>query len=75
MTLLDIMPVLSDNHLIKIGLEGDYQGTFTKDEIKYWLLKMTVASIYPFIVTDNESSLTSFKSYIAVDLVDREGRK
>lgn len=68
MTLLDIMPVLSDNHLIKIGLEGDYQGTFTKDEIQYRLLKMTVASIYPYWVAKES------EKYIAVDLVDIERR-
>jgi len=72
MTLLDIMPVLTDNYLIKIGLEGDYKGTFTKGEIQYWLLKMTVASIYPFVVINKESEI---KTYIAVDLVDKEGRK
>lgn len=72
MTLLDIMPVLTDNYLIKIGLEGDYIGTFNKGDIQYRLLKMTVVGVYPFVVINKESEI---KEYIAVDLVDKEGRK
>lgn len=71
MTLLDIMPVLSDNYLIKIGLDGDYIGTFNKGDIQYRLLKMTVVGVYPSVV--NHAS--EIRKYIAVDLVDKEDRR
>ena len=35
MRLIDIIDILSDHHKIKIGLNGDYMGTFDKDDIKY----------------------------------------
>lgn len=59
--LIDIIDILSNNHKIKIGLNGDYIGTFTKDYIEYRFLTQKVISIYP--VTTNDTI------YICVDLV------
>lgn len=62
--LIDIIEILSDHHKIKIGLDGDYMGTFDKDDIKYYFLQQEVKAIYPMT---NDGDKT--RMYICIDLV------
>lgn len=64
MRLIDIIEILSDHYKIKIGLDGDYMGTFDKGDIKYYFLQQRVTAIYPMKNGEN-----STRMYIAVDLV------
>jgi len=62
MKLIDIIEVLSNNHKIKIGLDGNYMGTFDKGDIKYCFLQQKVKAIYP--ITGDKGV-----TYICLDLV------
>ena len=64
MRLIDIIEILSDNHKIKIGLNGDYMGTFDKGDITYYFLQQRVTAIYPMKNGDNGTRM-----YIGIDLV------
>lgn len=64
MRLIDIIEILSDHYKIKIGINGDYVGTFDKGDVRYYLLQMKVTAIYPMKNGDNVTRM-----YICVDLV------
>ena len=52
--LIDIIGILSDNHKIKIGVDGTYCGTFNKNEITYEYMQLFVKSIWVYRVNNDE---------------------
>lgn len=63
--LIDIIPFLSNNYDMKIGVDGNYVGQFgTWDDIPYKYLKLNVKCIYP--ITNKVGT------YTGIDLTTKE---
>lgn len=69
MKLIDIFPVISNNYKLKIGVNGDFIGTFEKDEVTFGILDLTVKSIYPIVVDGGNGNI---HKYIGLDLIRRK---
>ena len=64
MKLIEIIEILSDHYTYKIGINGTYQGTFSKDQLSYSMLKLKVIKIYPMLF-GAEKTL-----YLGIDLTE-----
>ena len=64
MKLIEIIEILSDHYTYKIGINGTYQGTFSKDQLSYSMLKLKVIKIYPMLF-EAEKTL-----YLGIDLTE-----
>lgn len=62
MRLIEIIEILSDHYTYKIGINGIYQGTFSKNQLTYSMLQLKVIKIYPMF-NETEKSL-----YLGLDL-------
>lgn len=69
MKLIDIFPVISNNYKLKIGVNGDFIGTFEKGDVPFSILELTVKSIYPIVVDGGNGNINK---YIGLDLIRRK---
>lgn len=66
MKLINIIENLSDHYSYKIGINGNYQGTFNKDKLTYDMLKLNVYKIYPMYYETDKSL------YLCLDLTTED---
>ena len=66
MKLIEIIENLSDHYTYKIGINGTYQGTFSKNKLTYDMLKLKVLKIYPMLY-EAEKTL-----YLGIDLTTED---
>lgn len=69
MKLINIFPVISSNYKLKIGVNGDFIGTFEKGDVPYSILELTVKCIYPIVVDGGNGNI---HKYIGLDLIRRK---
>lgn len=66
MKLIEVIEILSDHYTYKIGINGIYQGTFSKNQLTYSMLQLKVIKIYP-MAYEAEKSL-----YLGIDLTTED---
>lgn len=66
MKLIEIIENLSDHYTYKIGINGNYQGTFSKNKLTYDMLKLNVYKIYPMFYEADKSL------YLGIDLTTED---
>lgn len=64
MKLIEIIEILSDHYTYKIGINGTYQGTFSKNQLSYSMLKLKVIKIYPIFYEEKKTL------YLGIDLTE-----
>lgn len=71
MKLNEIIEILSDHYSYKIGINGIYQGTFSKNQLTYSMLQLKVIKIYPMFYPNLKEAEKSL--YLGLDL--EEGKE
>ena len=64
MKLIEIIEILSEHYTYKIGINGIYQGTFSKNQLSYSMLNLKVIRIYPMLYEAGKTL------YLGIDLTE-----